>query len=109
VVAVVVIVVVAIVIIAVLVVAAAVVVVVALVIIAVVVVVIVVYNLINVCTTTIPVRLTTLPPSCAVVTKSGSLNILEPSGLSRPVMGPLYFTLLLFMCKAIAVKLNKEH
>ena len=26
------------------------------------------------------VRLTTLPPSCAVVTKSGSLNILEPSG-----------------------------
>jgi hypothetical protein len=26
------------------------------------------------------VRLTTLPPSCAVVTKSGSLNLLEPSG-----------------------------
>jgi len=26
------------------------------------------------------VRLTTLPPSCAVVTKSGSLNFLEPSG-----------------------------
>ena len=25
-------------------------------------------------------RLTTLPPSCAVVTKSGSLNFLEPSG-----------------------------
>jgi len=25
------------------------------------------------------VRLTTLPPSCAVVTKSGSLNFLEPS------------------------------
>ena len=28
-----------------------------------------------------------LPPSCAVVTKSGSLNFLEPSG---PVMGLLY-------------------
>ena len=27
------------------------------------------------------VRLTTLPPSCAVVTKSGNLNFLEPSGL----------------------------
>ena len=26
------------------------------------------------------VRLTTLPPSCAVVMKSGSLNLLEPSG-----------------------------
>ena len=25
-------------------------------------------------------RLTTLPPSCAVVTKSGNLNLLEPSG-----------------------------
>ena len=26
------------------------------------------------------VRLTTLPPSCAVVVKSGNLNFLEPSG-----------------------------
>ena len=26
------------------------------------------------------IRLTTLPPSCAVVTKSGDLNFLEPSG-----------------------------
>jgi len=26
------------------------------------------------------VRLTTLPPSCAFVTKSGNLNFLEPSG-----------------------------
>ena len=26
------------------------------------------------------VRLTTLPPSCAVVTKSGNFNFLEPSG-----------------------------
>jgi hypothetical protein len=40
------------------------------------------------------VRLTTLPPSCAVVTKSGNLNFLEPcSGLSRPVMGMLYLYL----------------
>ena len=33
------------------------------------------------------VRLTTLPPSCAVVAKSGSLNFVEPSG---PVTGLLY-------------------
>jgi len=26
------------------------------------------------------IRLTTLPPSCAIVTKSGNLNFLEPSG-----------------------------
>ena len=26
------------------------------------------------------VRLTTLPPSCAIVMKSGNLNFLEPSG-----------------------------
>ena len=26
------------------------------------------------------IRLTTLPPSCAVVMKSGNLNFLEPSG-----------------------------
>ena len=32
-------------------------------------------------------RLTTLPPSCAVVTKSGNLNFLEPSG---PVTRLLY-------------------
>jgi hypothetical protein len=33
------------------------------------------------------VRLTTLPPSCAVVTKSGNLNFLEPSG---PATGLIY-------------------
>ena len=32
------------------------------------------------------VRLTTLPPSCAVVTKSRTLNFLEPSGHLRPVI-----------------------
>ena len=36
------------------------------------------------------VRLTTLPPSCAVVTNSGNLNLL---GLSGPGMGLLYFYL----------------
>ena len=36
------------------------------------------------------VRLTTLPPPCAVVTKSGNLNVLEPSGPPGPVMGLLY-------------------
>jgi len=29
------------------------------------------------------VRLTTLPPSCAVIMKSGNLNFLEPSGPLR--------------------------
>jgi len=41
------------------------------------------------------VRLTTLPPSCAVVTKSGSLNFLEPSGPVQACNGtalPLPFT-----------------
>jgi len=33
------------------------------------------------------VRLTTLPPSCAIVTKSGSLNFLEPSGPLRVCNG----------------------
>jgi hypothetical protein len=36
--------------------------------------------------------LTTLPPSCAVVMKSGNLNFLEPLGHYRPVTG------LLFIC-----------
>ena len=36
------------------------------------------------------IRLTTLPPSCAVVTKSGKRNFLEPSGHLGPVMGLLY-------------------
>jgi len=34
-----------------------------------------------------------LPPSCAVVTKSGSLNFLEPSGHLGPVMGLIYLYL----------------
>ena len=32
-------------------------------------------------------RLTTLPPSCAVVTKFGNLNFLEPSGPLRACNG----------------------
>jgi len=39
------------------------------------------------------VRLTTLPPPCAVVTKSGNLNFLEPSGPVQACNGtdlPLY-------------------
>jgi hypothetical protein len=32
-----------------------------------------------------------LPPSSADVTESGSLNLPEPSGPRRPVMGLLYF------------------
>jgi len=46
------------------------------------------------------VRLTTLPPSCAVVMKSGNLNFLEPSGplqtcngiaLPLPLLQDVYF------------------
>jgi len=40
------------------------------------------------------VRLTTLPPSCAVVMKSGDLNLLEPSGPVQASNGtalPLHF------------------
>jgi hypothetical protein len=42
------------------------------------------------------VKLTTLPPSCAVVTKFGKLNFLEPSGTVQACNGtalPLPFTL----------------
>ena len=35
-------------------------------------------------------RLITLPPSWAIVTKSGNLNFLEPSGHLGPVMGLIY-------------------
>jgi hypothetical protein len=38
-------------------------------------------------------RLTTLPPSCAVVMKSGNLNFWNPLGHSRPVTGLLYLYL----------------
>jgi len=34
-------------------------------------------------------RLTTLPPLCAIVMNSGNLNFLEASGPPRPVMGLL--------------------
>jgi hypothetical protein len=37
------------------------------------------------------VRLTTLPPSCAVVKKSGNLNFLEPSGSPQPCNGTAFF------------------
>ena len=43
------------------------------------------------------VRLTTLPTSCAVVTKSGKLNFLEPSGPVQACNGtalPLHVPLL---------------
>ena len=36
------------------------------------------------------VRLTTLPPSCAIVMKSGNLNFPEPSGPLRLVTGLIY-------------------
>ena len=45
------------------------------------------------------VRLTTLPPSCAVVTKSGNLNFLEPSGPVQACNGTAL--LLPFLCVCI--------
>jgi len=42
------------------------------------------------------VRMTTLPPPCAVVMKSGNLNFLEPSGHREPVMGLLYLSFFRF-------------
>jgi len=39
------------------------------------------------------VRLTTLPPSCAAVTKSGNLNSWNPLGHSRRVTGLIYLSL----------------
>ena len=44
------------------------------------------------------VRLTTLPPSCAVVMKSGNLNFLEPSGPLQACNGtalPFFIMILL--------------
>ena len=38
-------------------------------------------------------RLTTFPPSCAVVMKSGKLNFWNPLGHSRPVTGLLFLYL----------------
>jgi len=37
------------------------------------------------------IRLTALPPSCAVVTKSGNLNFLEPSGPLKAYNGTAFF------------------
>ena len=42
-----------------------------------------------------------LPPYCAVVKKSRSLNFLDPSGPARPVTGVLY--LYLFDTNLIAI------
>ena len=58
------------------------------------------------------VRLTTLPPSYAVVTKSGNLNFPEPSGgHSRPVTGLIYFKILIDLISVtfgIVVMGNKQ-
>jgi hypothetical protein len=47
-----------------------------------------------------------LPPSSADVTESGSLNLPEPSGPYRPLMGLLY--LLPLVCQTYNVKLFKN-
>ena len=63
------------------------------------------------------VRLTTLPPSCAVVMKSGNLNFLEPSVPLQACNGtalPFYVLLVIFtagnMCKICGFdKDNQRH
>jgi len=47
------------------------------------------------------VRLTTLPSSCAVVTKSGNLDFLEPSGSLRACNGTAFYFLFLQMQREI--------
>ena len=53
-----------------------------------------------------------LPPSCAVVMKSGNLNFLEPSGHLGPVMGMIYlfiqkyYYFLQLSCHSMAVVLT---
>ena len=49
------------------------------------------------------VRLTTLPPSCAVVMKSGSLKFLEPSGPVQAYNGTALPLLLLCSYTFIAI------
>ena len=45
------------------------------------------------------VRLTTLPPSCAVVMKSGNLNLLEPSGPFQACNIYIHMLRRIFGCK----------
>ena len=47
------------------------------------------------------VRLKTLPPFWAIVTKSGNLNFLEPSGHLGPVMGLIYLYVECINCNKI--------
>ena len=50
-----------------------------------------------------------LPPSCAVVMKSGNLNFLEPSGHLGPVMGLLYLYKYIYVCVYLLVQIiNKK-
>jgi len=52
------------------------------------------------------VRLTTLPPSCAIVAKSGNLNILELSGNLGPVMELMFCSHQLFRHRRLASQWN---
>ena len=56
------------------------------------------------------IRLTTLPPSCAVVVKSGDFNFLEPSeppqacnGTALPFRGEYYYSLNVVFLKIIVL------
>ena len=51
--------------------------------------------------------LTTLPPSCVVVMKSGNLNFLQPVGHSRPVTGLLYLFTLSLISRSLSPSLAK--
>jgi len=53
------------------------------------------------------VRLTNVPPSCAVVTKSGNLNFLEPFGPVQACNGTalsLPLIIIIIICRHIGVK-----
>jgi len=52
------------------------------------------------------VRLTALPPSCAVVMKSGNLNFLEPSGLLRACNGTALPSYLYGLVCGIVIKIE---
>ena len=53
-------------------------------------------------------RLTTLPPSSAVFTKSGNLNFWKSQGLSRPVTG-LFYLYLYFLGKITQAQPSNCH
>ena len=50
-----------------------------------------------------------LPPYCAVVKKSRSLNFLDPSGLAWPVTGVLYLLLSFYQSDDLILKMHSAN